>query len=114
MKTILLMDIVICVFGLYLLIIAFQMKRSGKINNLLIADQEQKKCKDAKGYIAGCVPYLYFFGAVSMIVGFIGILGDVKLIDWGRILSFVELALFLAALVFFTHGLRKQKELFFD
>lgn len=114
MKTILLMDIVIAAFGLYLVIVGFQMKRSGRINSLVIAEQEQKKCKDTKAYIKGVVPYMYFFGLVSLIAGVIGILGDVKVINCGRIWSFVELALFLGALVLFTHGLRKQKDTFFN
>mgnify|MGYP000053719653 CR=1 FL=1 len=36
MKTILLMDIVIAVFGIYLGAIAFQMKRTGKINSVVV------------------------------------------------------------------------------
>ena len=53
MKTILLMDIVIAGFGLYLAIAGFFMKKNGKINSLVIAEEEQKKCKDTKAYIAG-------------------------------------------------------------
>mgnify|MGYP000581623035 len=48
MKTILLMDIVIAVFGIYLGAIAFQMKRTGKINSVVVAEDEIKKCKDPK------------------------------------------------------------------
>lgn len=114
MKTILLMDIVITVFGLYLVIIAIRMKKSNKINSLVIAEQEQKKCKDTKAYIAGVVPYMYFFGAVAAVAGVIGILGDLEILSLARIWSFVELALFLGALVFFTHGTRSQKDKYFD
>lgn len=114
MKTILLMDIVIAVFGLYLVFIAFQMKSSGKINSLLIAEQEKKKCTDTKAYIAGVMPYLCFFGVVSLIAGTVGILGDVKVLNIGRIWSLIELALFLGALAFFTHGLRKNKDQYFQ
>ena len=113
MKTILLMDIVIAGFGLYLAIVAFGMKKSGKINGLVIAEQEQKKCKDTKAYIAGVVPYMYFFGLVALVAGVIGILADLEIVSFGRIWSFVELALFLGALVLFTHGLRNQKDKYF-
>ena len=114
MKKILFMDIVIAAFGLYLVVVAFQMKRSGKINSLVIAEPEQKKCKDTKAYIAGVVPYMYFFGLVALAAGVIGILGDVKLVSFGRIWSFIELALFLGALVLFTHGLRNLKDQYFE
>ena len=76
MKTILLMDIVIAAFGLYLVFVALGMKRNGKINTLVIVEHEQKKCRDTKAYIAGVVPYMYFFGIVALVVGVIGILGD--------------------------------------
>lgn len=114
MKTILLMDIVIAAFGLYLIIVALRMKRSGKINSLVVAEAEQKKCKDTKAYISGIAPYMYFFGIVALVVGVIGILGDVKVVSFGRIWSFIELAAFLGALVLFTHGLRNQKDKFFN
>ena len=93
------MDIVIAGFGLYLAIAGFFMK---------------KKCKDTKAYIAGVVPYMYFFGLVALVAGVIGILGDLEIVSLGRIWSFIELALFLGALVLFTHGLRGQKDKYFD
>ena len=114
MKTILLMDIVIAGFGLYLAIAGFFMKKNGKINSLVIAEEEQKKCKDTKAYITGVVPYMYFFGLVALVAGVIGILGDLEIVSLGRIWSFIELALFLGALVLFTHGLRGQKDKYFD
>ena len=96
MKTILLMDIVIAAFGLYLVFVALGMKRNGKINTLVIAEHEQKKCRDTKAYIAGVVPYMYFFGIVALVVGVIGILGDLKVLSLARVWSFIELALFWA------------------
>ena len=113
MKTILLMDIVIAAFGLYLVFVALGMKRNGKINTLVIVEHEQKKCRDTKAYIAGVVPYMDFFGIVALVVGVIGILGDLKVLSLARVWSFIELALFLGALVIFTHGLRNQKEKYF-
>ena len=43
MKTILLMDIVIAAFGLYLVFVALGMKRNGKINTLVIVNAGIRK-----------------------------------------------------------------------
>ena len=114
MKTILLMDIVIAFFGLYLGIAAFQMKKSGKINSLVVAEEEIKKCKDAKGYISGIAPYMYFFAVVSLAVGLVGILCDVKILSFRKIWTYAELFAFLLALAFFAHGMRSVKSKYFS
>lgn len=113
MKTILLMDIVITIFGIYLTVSAIQMKRSGKINSLVVPEEEIGKCKDAKGYVAGIFPYMIFFAIVSLIVGTIGILCDTEILRMGRLWSFVELGAFLAALAFFAYGMRHTKSKYF-
>ena len=46
MKTILLMDIVIAFFGIYLGVIAIRMKKTGKINSVVVAEDEIKKCEE--------------------------------------------------------------------
>ena len=63
MKTILLMDIVIAFFGIYLGVIAVRMKKTGKINSVVVAENEIKKCKDPKAYINSSFPYMIFFCA---------------------------------------------------
>ena len=114
MKTILLMDIVIAGFGLYLAIAGFFMKKNGKINSLVIAEEEQKKCKDTKAYIAGVVPYMYFFGLVALVAGVIGILGDLEIVSLGRIWSCIKLAQLIGRLVRFTHGMRPLEDKDFE
>ena len=101
MKTILLMDIVIAVFGIYLGAIAFQMKRTGKINSVVVAEDEIKKCKDPKAYIDSSFPYMIFFAIVSLI--------DRKIIQVGRVWTYAELVAFLIALAIFAHGMRENR-----
>lgn len=113
MKTILLMDIVIAGFGVYLAIQAFAMKANGKITSLVVPPEEIKKCKDPKGYIRAIFPFMLFFAVVAFVAGLIGILCDTKVISVGRIWTLLELAAFLIALFVFAEGMRKAKEKFF-
>ncbi|MCI6244070.1 MAG: hypothetical protein MR646_12470 [Agathobacter sp.] len=114
MRTILLMDIVIAFFGLYLAFSAFQMKKSGKISSLVVPEEEIKKCRNPKGYISGIIPYMYFFAAVSFVVGLVGILCDVKILSFRKIWTYAELLAFLLALACFVQGMRRTKEKFFS
>lgn len=108
MKTILLMDIVIAFFGIYLGVIAIRMKKTGKINSVVVAEDEIKKCKDPNAYIKSSFPYMIFFAIVSFVVGVVGILADRKIIQVGRVWIYVELVAFLIALAIFAHGMREN------
>ena len=113
MQTILLMDIVIAGFGVYLAFQAVGMKASGKISTLVVPQEEIKGCKDPEGYIKAVLPLMIFFAVVAFAAGLIGILCDMKVISVGRIWTFIELALFLLSLFVFAGGMRKAKEKFF-
>ena len=52
MKVMLVFDAVILLFGIYMVISSLQMKKSGRINAMVIAEEEMKKCKDTAGFIA--------------------------------------------------------------
>ena len=49
MKVMLVFDAVILLFGIYMVISSLQMKKSGRINAMVIAEEEMKKCKDTAG-----------------------------------------------------------------
>ena len=74
MKVMLVFDAVILLFGIYMVISSLQMKKSGRINAMVIAEEEMKKCKDTAGFIA----FIYWreavFGGIVALVGLIGIL----------------------------------------
>ena len=67
-------NVVVALFGAYMIWSALQMKKSGKINSMVLAQEELKKVKDTKGFIE----FLYWremlFGALVLIVGFLGVL----------------------------------------
>ena len=107
------MDIVIVFVGIYLAVSAAKMKKSGQISDLVVPQEEIKKCKDPQEYIKEIVPWLYGFAVVAVIVGAIGILCDTKVITFGRVWTYVELGAFLVALFVFVDRMRKIKDKFF-
>ena len=44
-------NVVVALFGAYMIWSALQMKKSGRINSMVLAQEELKKVKDTKGFI---------------------------------------------------------------
>ena len=44
-------DAVVALFGAYMIGSALHMKKSGRINSMVLAQEELKKVKDTKGFI---------------------------------------------------------------
>ena len=76
MDVMLVFDAVVALFGAYMIGSALHMKKSGRINSMVLAQEELKKVKDTKGFIE----FLYWremlFGALVLIVGFLGVLNE--------------------------------------
>ena len=51
MDVMLVFNVVVALFGAYMIWSALQMKKSGKINSMVLAQEELKKVKDTKGLI---------------------------------------------------------------
>ena len=51
MNIYLILDVVILILGLYVVYASFKMKSTGKIAGSFLAEEDQKKVKDQKGYI---------------------------------------------------------------
>lgn len=100
--TYLIFDIILALLGIYLIVTSFLMRRQGRVSTLLISEDEQKKCKKQKEYVAFMFPRMLAFAVVCTLVGAVGIINDLKLIVipyWGMI----ELGVFLVAFfVFYT------------
>ena len=102
MDVMLVFDAVVALFGAYMIGSALHMKKSGRINSMVLAQEELKKVKDTKGFIE----FLYWremlFGALVLIVGFLGVLKA----------SILEVIIFLAAFIWFQNSLAKAREKF--
>ena len=110
MKVMLVFDAVILLFGIYMVISSLQMKKSGRINAMVIAEEEMKKCKDTAGFIA----FIYWreavFGGIVALVGLIGIINE--LTNFLGKLTLLELVIFLGSFLWFQNSLKTAREKF--
>lgn len=107
MDIMIIIDIVIAVFGIYMIGASLKMKKTGNISSVIITEEEIAKCKDKQGFIA----FMYWketaFGGVLVLVGALGLIDSLvaSLGKW----NIVELIVFLAAFVWFQTELRKAR-----
>ena len=110
MDVMLVFDAVVALFGAYMIGSALHMKKSGRVNSMVLAQEELKKVKDTKGFIE----FLYWremlFGALVLIVGFLGVLNE-TVMPIGKA-SILEVIIFLAAFIWFQNSLAKAREKF--
>ena len=110
MDVMLVFNVVVALFGAYMIWSALQMKKSGKINSMVLAQEELKKVKDTKGFIE----FLYWremlFGALVLIVGVLGVLNE-TVMPIGKA-SILEVIIFLAAFIWLQNSLAKAREKF--
>ena len=102
MDVMLVFNVVVALFGAYMIWSALQMKKSGKINSMVLAQEELKKVKDTKGFIE----FLYWremlFGALVL---------NETVMPIGKA-SILEVIIFLAAFIWFQNSLAKAREKF--
>lgn len=95
MDVMLIFDVVIAIFGVYMIAAALKMKKTGKISSAVITAEEIARCRKTKEFIA----FIYWkeavFGALIIAVGVLGIIND-KVVSLGAF-NVVELLIFLAA-----------------
>ena len=107
MDVMLVFDAVVALFGAYMTGSALHMKKSGRINSMVLAQEELKKVK-------GFIEFLYWremlFGALVLIVGVLGVLNE-TVMPIGKA-SILEVIIFLAAFIWFQNSLAKAREKF--
>ncbi len=110
MDIMLLFDVVILIFGLFMIFSALRMKKTGVISTVVITPEEIKRCKDKEGFIH----FLYWkealFGGLVVIVGILGLVNDL-IVSLGAF-NVVEMLVFLAAFLWFQNELRRARKIF--
>lgn len=105
--SVIIVNIVFIIFGIYLFFMASKMKQTGKLNPNLLSQQDINRCKDVKGYISFVVPKMQIFAAAIVLVGVIGI-GE-HYIDALRNYRFVTLIVFLITFFVYLNQMRLAK-----
>lgn len=110
MKAMLIMDIVVLLFGAYMLYMSVSMKKTGRIPSMILAPEELKKCKDEKGFTAFLSTKMLVVSIVFMAVGAISVMEELFLhTGW---ISYVMMLVFLVAFFLFTRALQDARAKF--
>jgi uncharacterized membrane protein HdeD (DUF308 family) len=100
--------IILLGLGIFIIVKAFQMKKSGHISDLFVSPDEMKKCRDEKSFVNELFMPCIIFGLVS--AGF-GIEEFLNLVfKFPYVESVVAVAVFLAVWIYFSHMLRVKKD----
>ena len=110
MNTLLIMDIVILGFGIYMLYVCFVMKKTNKVHSILLAEAEQKKCRHQKEFVEYMTPRLLIFAIITLLDGITGIVAE-QFVQ-SRYLDFAYMITFFAAFLWFSGCLKKAREKF--
>ena len=74
MNIYLILDVVILILGLYVVYASFKMKSTGKIAGSFLAEEDQKKVKDQKGYIDYIENKSCAFGVFTVVLAVVSVL----------------------------------------
>lgn len=103
-------DVVIVIFGIYMVAAGLKMKKSGVISAVLVTEKEIAACKDKKGFID------FMYWKEALFGGLVALLGALGLVDSFLVsiahFSIVQMLTFLAAFFWFCHELTGAREKF--
>lgn len=105
-----LFDILLMIFGAYMLYAGQKMKRSGKISNLIVPDSEISRISRKKEFIDEVYGKMMLFAGVIALYGLYGIVTDlipnIPGADMGNIIGIL---IFFVVMIWFFRGLSKAK-----
>ncbi|MDD6352380.1 MAG: hypothetical protein PUG16_08315 [Lachnospiraceae bacterium] len=105
-------DIIIMGISLVLLYHALTMKKTKEMPDLLIDENDMKRCKKGKEaeFVLALQPKLFVFSVVGLIAGAAGLVSGILHKGAARVVFVVALLVFLAVWTWFTAGMRKLKD----
>lgn len=111
MNTMVIFDVVITLFGLYMVGAAVQMKKSGKISSMVVSKEEQKHCKNTKAFIDQIYKKEAVFGGIMAIVGILDLVDELVIsIQYANVF---EMLIFLMAFLWFNREMRSARADYF-
>ena len=109
------MDIIILVFGAYIMGQYLLMKKDGELkeNMLLPKEVNFKRCKDVPGFIKYMGPKQLVFGATVLLCGVIGILQDAT--GWDNMLVYmISIVICLTSIIWYSVSMKKAIKAFWN
>lgn len=105
-------DLFIAIMGIYMIMEAFKMKRTGEISKTVVNEKEINHCKDKKGFIDFVYTKAIVFGVILMLYGILDYVNK-HIYSFGVVLDIVMLVVFIGGFVWFMKQLSKARGKFF-
>lgn len=107
-RVMMILNLILIVFGIYMITAGLKMKRTGEISPVLITPEEIAACRDKEAFLA----FLYWrealFGGMAAVLGVLGLINC--LTAAARWVQAAEMAAFLTAFAWFSGALKKARE----
>lgn len=103
----LLFDVIILGYGVYLVYSGYQMKKTHQPSNLIINQADLVGARDTKGFSEAMFKPTVVFGMMAILYGIIGFINDRYLDE--PMVNFVSIALFLVLCFWFLREAKKNK-----
>ncbi len=106
-----LFDILLVIFGAYMLFSGQRMKNSGKISTLIVPESEIQKIGNKKDFIKEVYGKMMVFAGIIMLYGAFGILTDfIPNIPGAAMGNIIGVIIFFVAMVWFFRSLINAKK----
>lgn len=106
----LLFDVIVLAYGVYLTYAAVQMKKTNQPPNQLVSKAELVGARDVKGFCETMYKPLLYFGLFSSLYGILGLVNDLYMeIPY---MDFFAIVVFLILCGWFTTQLKRKKKQF--
>ena len=103
----LLFDLIIFCYGVYLIYSGYQMRKTHQPSNLIINQTDLVGARDPKGFCEAMFKPLVIFGMIAILYGIVGFLNDKFLNE--PIVNSVSIALFLILCLLFMWVSKKNR-----
>lgn len=102
-----LFDVIICCYGLYMVYSAYQMKKTHQPPSMLINQTELVGARDVKGFCEAMFKPFVLFGMMAAFYGVLGLINDFYISL--PALNFGSILLFLVMCYWFFREMKKNK-----
>ena len=103
----LLFDVIILCYGLYLIYSGYQMKKTHQPSNLIINQADLIGARDTKGFCEAMFKPTVVFGMMAVLYGIVGFIND-RYVDEPMV-NFASIILFLILCFWFLRETKKYK-----
>lgn len=96
-------EVILCAYGIYMVYAAIQMKKTGNIPARLISNKiNLERSKDIPGFIKFMFPRCFIFGIIMAVCSLILGIRELELISIPAVVALVAEVLYLAAIIYYV------------